>query len=275
MILGPPSLLILMKRLNLVITPALYQYPGGPEAQIGDSIKLFLDTSANPAFPDFVTGTIVTPLVKVSCGQKTSYLIEYDETDLLGAAAYLRPYDVVDVQVLSPVALLQSQFAALIATMAGGFNYDPVINTPAGGAANDLDSLQTVDIPVGRIQLVNGSLYRLDAGVSAEDSPLVIRPDDFNSVTNQKVWFLVDFAANILSAQEISTSALFLSSIPGNAAQFLTTNFTDDRQIEVGDANGTLSPLRDFVDQTAANAVVAIGDTWWDTTLKKARTRLS
>lgn len=41
------------------------------------------------------------------------------------------------------------------------------------------------------------------------------------------------------------------------------------------DVNGTLPSLRPFADSTAANAVVSIGDAWWDTTLNKARVRLS
>jgi hypothetical protein len=40
-------------------------------------------------------------------------------------------------------------------------------------------------------------------------------------------------------------------------------------------ASGFLSVLRGFVDSAAADAVVSIGDAWWDTTLNKARVRLS
>jgi hypothetical protein len=39
-------------------------------------------------------------------------------------------------------------------------------------------------------------------------------------------------------------------------------------------ASGTLPSLPAYADPTAANAAVAVGDVWWDTTLNKARVRL-
>lgn len=41
------------------------------------------------------------------------------------------------------------------------------------------------------------------------------------------------------------------------------------------DVTGTVGTLPPFADTTAANAVVSVGDAWWDTTLNKARVRLS
>lgn len=40
-------------------------------------------------------------------------------------------------------------------------------------------------------------------------------------------------------------------------------------------ATATVASLRSFVDSTAADAVVSVGDVYWDTTLEKARVRLA
>lgn len=40
-------------------------------------------------------------------------------------------------------------------------------------------------------------------------------------------------------------------------------------------ASGTLACLPQYANSTAANAAVSVGDAWWDTTLNKARVRLS
>jgi len=68
---------------NLIVEPALYQYDTGPEAQVGDQVKLFLDQAANPGYPEYIFGTIQHPIAKVNCESATSYNIEYDEDDLL------------------------------------------------------------------------------------------------------------------------------------------------------------------------------------------------
>jgi hypothetical protein len=62
-----------------------------------------------------------------------------------------------------------------------------------GGAANQLDSLSTTTLAVPRmvafVDTTNAlHFYRLRAGTDAEASPGIIRPDDFNAVTNAKVW---------------------------------------------------------------------------------------
>jgi hypothetical protein len=68
---------------NLIVEPALYQYDTGPEAQVGDQVKLFLDQEANPGYPEYIFGTIQHPIAKVNCATATSYNIEYDADDLV------------------------------------------------------------------------------------------------------------------------------------------------------------------------------------------------
>jgi len=79
----------------------LYVSDTGPEAAVGDQVKLFLDQEANPAFPEFIYGIIQHPITRVNCDSSTSYAIEYNEANLLGAAAFIRPGDVIDATVAS------------------------------------------------------------------------------------------------------------------------------------------------------------------------------
>lgn len=61
-----------------------------------------------------------------------------------------------------------------------------------GGTAGKLDAILTVDVPVGAIAIVHTgttlSFYELVTGTDAENSPDVIRPDDYATTTNEKVW---------------------------------------------------------------------------------------
>lgn len=50
---------------------------------------------------------------------------------------------------------------------------------------------------------------------------------------------------------------------------------TASREWALPDAGGSIGVLREFADAAAADAVVSVGDAWWDTTLKKARVRLT
>lgn len=61
-----------------------------------------------------------------------------------------------------------------------------------GGTAAALDSIVTTALAVGaRAFVINGSalyVFVLTAGTDAENSPTVVRPDDFAITTNEKVW---------------------------------------------------------------------------------------
>lgn len=94
-----------METLSYTVIPALYQSEGGPEAQVGDQVKLYLDTDAQPGFPEFITGIIQHPIVRVCDG--TQYSVEYDPVDLEGAAELLVTGDVVSALVVSAVDLLR------------------------------------------------------------------------------------------------------------------------------------------------------------------------
>lgn len=134
---------LFMKTLrDLEVADALYLGDAGPEAVVGDQVKLFLDQEANPFFPEFILGIIQHPIVKVDCGSKTSYVIEYDEADLDGAASLIRPGDVIDYTVESVIqASIEAETAARIAADAlheadtTAHAASNIVNTPAGGVA--------------------------------------------------------------------------------------------------------------------------------------------
>jgi len=50
---------------------------------------------------------------------------------------------------------------------------------------------------------------------------------------------------------------------------------TAPRTASFPNVTGMVGVLRSFADSTAANAAVSVGDAWWDTTLNKARVRLT
>lgn len=89
-----------------VVDDRLYVSDTGPEAGVGDQIKMFLDQEANPSFPEFIFGVIEHPIARVNCDSATSYSIEYDEDTLNGAAAFLRAADIVDATVSSDVSVV-------------------------------------------------------------------------------------------------------------------------------------------------------------------------
>lgn len=71
-------------------------------------------------------------------------------------------------------------------------DWQPTITALTGGAADALDSIATVDKAIGyRVDIYIGGVVRsyvLTAGTEAENSPLVVRPDDYASSTNEKYW---------------------------------------------------------------------------------------
>jgi hypothetical protein len=103
------------------VAGALYVNDTGLEAQVSDQVTLFLDTDAEPDFPVSIVATIQHPIIKVECGSMTSYVFEYNEADLDGAAALLRAQDIIDATVISGVTVvadeLDDEIAARIAAV--------------------------------------------------------------------------------------------------------------------------------------------------------------
>ncbi len=132
-------------------------------------------------------------------------------TDAESAPAVIRPDDYAGgtnerVWKLRYAATDVSALGDTIALKANTIQYQPTMVGLTGGGSTKLDGLVTTtlsaDITVALID--DGAsnalrVYELVAGVDAEASPDIIRPDDFNSVTNAKVWKLRNPAAPGLS----------------------------------------------------------------------------
>jgi hypothetical protein len=125
---------------NLIIEPALYQFDTGPEAQVGDQVKLFLNQAANPGYPEFIYGVIQHPITKVNCDTATSYNIEYDEADLLVPDSLLVIGDVLS----GTVVVAQVQVLADLLTLDGILGILGVVRYADLTAAN-------AALPVGSI----------------------------------------------------------------------------------------------------------------------------
>lgn len=86
---------------------------------------------------------------------------------------------------------------------------EPAVVDLTGGGSTKLDGIATVGLPTltKRRVFVDGSewVYNLRTGTDPENSPFIVRPDDYNGVTNAKVWELqpnVAVSANILDATD-------------------------------------------------------------------------
>lgn len=90
-----------MKIVKYEIAGALYQGETGPEAQVGDQVKLFLDTVSRPELPEFIFGVIQPGIDKVKCDEYTVYSIAYDEADI--GDGLLRSQDIVNAEVTAAV----------------------------------------------------------------------------------------------------------------------------------------------------------------------------
>ncbi len=71
---------------------------------------------------------------------------------------------------------------------------EPSVTGLTGGGASNLDGLVTATgnyvVGICIFLVVNGvpAIYQLVSGSNAENSPSVIRPNDFDEMTNAKVW---------------------------------------------------------------------------------------
>ena len=112
----------------------------------------------------------------------------------------------------------------------GSVQYDPAIVSETGGGATKLDGIATVNATLSRVQAVNSSLFgffRLSSGTDVENDPLVIRPDDYATTTNEKVWKLMNLHVDQLV-------------VYGSGTVFGTMNFQDGIGVTGGITTGTI-----------------------------------
>lgn len=125
-----------------------------------------------------------------------------------------------------------------IAITAAGTGYTsaptPVLTAGGGSGgtavavlgAETLDAVLTANVPVGTLQLsvvVSGALYHYDlvSGTDAESSPAIIRPDDYATTTNEKVWKRISpyqVYATATNDKDTTASVEYLTGIRSNDA---------------------------------------------------------
>jgi hypothetical protein len=78
---------------------------------------------------------------------------------------------------------------------AAGIEWLPTVTSQIGGTSADLDAIATVAVDVGKLVIFADAdsanlvrVYQLIAGTDAESAPAIIRPDDYATTTNEKVW---------------------------------------------------------------------------------------
>lgn len=146
-----------MKLYNLVISGGL-QRPNGNEAQVGDTVRLYLDTVANPDFPETIQGVIENPIAKVNCGQDRSYVIEYDEEFTV------RVCDVLDSMIIDPISLLREEV-------------DSIVNPEIHDIATDSEKLALTGIPVFYTVRIANKNNRIDTYIGGSPS----NPDNWTT----------------------------------------------------------------------------------------------
>ena len=149
---------------------------------------------------------------------------------------------------------------------ASGIEWLPTTTSQIGGTAADLDAIATVGVTVGKAVMFKDAdtsnlirLYQLIASTDAESAPTTIRPDDFNSSTNAKVWrnFPLDVAVIAEPVNGLSSSI---------ANEVVLFNGTDGKQLKrattTGIAkltSGVLSAATAGTDYLAAGAITSSG----------------
>jgi hypothetical protein len=163
---------------NLIVEPALYQYDTGPEAQVGDQVKLFLDQDVNPGWPEFIFGTIQHPITKVNCESATSYNIEYDEADLLVVSLLTTGAILSGTAVVSQIQVVANELDQEIADRIADVNAEEAARI----AADALRVLITNGTSTNQT-LVNPTEASVNIGPSGASETLVLTSGTFQTVT--------------------------------------------------------------------------------------------
>jgi len=134
---------------NFQVVGALYASAGGAEAQAGDEVRLFLDRSRNPDFPEYIDGLIQLPVKRVNVisngciHEGTSYTFSYDSDDLDGAAVAL---GVCDITEASPITCCLALREDLVAETAARTAAEAVLAADIETVQADLDTWDTLDL---------------------------------------------------------------------------------------------------------------------------------
>jgi hypothetical protein len=142
---------------------------------------------------------------------------------------------VIDDEETSPTPTPRQKFV---------FNF-PTVTGYIGGTSTDFDNVPTLTRSVPQLAsiVVSGvtHLYRLVSGTDAESSPTIIRPDDYATTTNEKVWKLVDPVGTFVAQ---GASWTHTAGSPGAGLFTTNTAFINT----TGSIDLSIEPLGDGVD---------------------------
>lgn len=259
---------------NYTVIPALYRSPDGiVEAQVGDQVKIYLDQTAQPGYPEFILGVIQQPIVPSCDG--TTYSIEYNEADIGGDT--LDDVDIVSVTVVSCCDVLsdalaaaiasslslgsfvpvQGQYASLIVGIGGGFgesDYAVEANS-CGDSGNDIEYSHTEivgpDIPSVTITgnifevvsgticqcIINGNDMTFTDGNPVVGSGLILRRNGTSWIANDTGPFQLRILTKIAGVWSLSIAYDTSSGVWTS-----TSSETDPSLIPAGEWNAITNP---------------------------------
>ena len=175
---------------------------------------------------------------------------------------------------------------------ASAAEYLATTTSKIGGTAADLDAIPTVAVTVGKlVQFVDQDAspnvlrtYRLITGTTAESSPTVIRPDDYNASTNTKIWQQVQVdssailpetitqaeaeagiatTARLFTAERVKQAIAALESSKGTgtsvANEVVLFNGTDGKQLKRATTTGIAKLTSGVLSAATAGTDYAIG----------------
>jgi hypothetical protein len=175
------------------VAGALYVNDTGIEAQVSDQVTLFLDTDAEPDFPVSIVATIQHPITKVECGSVTSYVLEYDEADLDGAAALLRSQDIIDSTVISGVTVVADELDDEIAARIDAVLAEQVRATAAETYTNNALAAEVIRATAAEALKAPLSSPTFNGTVTLADETNVVvnatTGTKFGTATSQKLSF--------------------------------------------------------------------------------------
>lgn len=144
---------------------------------------------------------------------------------------------------LSKAASLEAQRAAL---KIDDIYYDKAIIDFTGGGPTKLDGIATVGLSLGRAQLLNVNntfyFYILSSGPVVEAAPYLIIPDDYNIITNNKIWGLAGLkTGSIIAGTGTFYDLINIGSNPAGTFSIYGNAATEDRSLDFPNVNGILT----------------------------------
>tara|TARA_Y100000593_G_scaffold9523_1_gene17311 strand:- start:312 stop:1526 length:1215 start_codon:yes stop_codon:yes gene_type:complete len=110
-----------------------------------------------------------------------------------------------------------------------GIEFLSTVSSQVGGTSADLDSVITTTRVVGDVVSFVDSdssdqfrVYRLSSGTDAESAPEIIRPDDYASGSNEKIWKALDLSQDSASADKYICTMYLDTDLTSNAIGVVT-----------------------------------------------------